>query len=171
MHCGPAHIHQIEAGSGIEGVRPLVPAYVHLPVLLAGPGPSGSTDPSRRCRGCLPPSPAFPGPGCPQLQRAAATAQRRSPFTPSRSKRRLVAHHRFPILPSRFHHDLFHATRSKPIRQLFQPRRERRNTSSSEHRPDPDGPGVRAQPTTSSFPISRPAQRSLITNTMKPPNS
>ena len=26
--------------------------YVHLPVLLAGPGPSGSADPSRRCRGC-----------------------------------------------------------------------------------------------------------------------
>jgi hypothetical protein len=26
--------------------------YVHLPVSLAGPGPSGSADPSRRCRGC-----------------------------------------------------------------------------------------------------------------------
>jgi hypothetical protein len=40
---------------------------LHLLVLLAGPGPSGSTDPSRRCRGHLPPSPAFPGSGCPQL--------------------------------------------------------------------------------------------------------
>src|SRR5918998_1009682 len=40
---------------------------LHLLVLLAGPGPSGSTDPSRRCRGRLPPSPAFPGSGCPQL--------------------------------------------------------------------------------------------------------
>jgi len=26
--------------------------YVHLPVTLAGPEPSGSADPSRRCRGC-----------------------------------------------------------------------------------------------------------------------
>jgi hypothetical protein len=36
--------------------------------LLAGPAPSGSTSTSRHCRGCFPPSPAFPGPGCPQLQ-------------------------------------------------------------------------------------------------------
>jgi hypothetical protein len=28
--------------------------HVHLPVSLAGPGPSGSADPSRRCRGCSP---------------------------------------------------------------------------------------------------------------------
>ncbi len=39
-------------GSGLAGVRPLVPALVHLPVSLAGPGPSGSTDPPRRCQGC-----------------------------------------------------------------------------------------------------------------------
>jgi hypothetical protein len=36
--------------------------------LLAGPAPSGSTSTSRHCRGCFPPSPAFPGSGCPQLQ-------------------------------------------------------------------------------------------------------
>jgi len=52
VHCYPAHIHQVGAGSGLAGVQPLVPAFVHLPVLLAGPGPSGSTDPSRRCQGC-----------------------------------------------------------------------------------------------------------------------
>src|SRR6266508_1808866 len=52
VRCGPAHIHQVGAGSGLEGVQPLVSALVHLPVLLAGPGPSGSTGPSRRCRGC-----------------------------------------------------------------------------------------------------------------------
>ena len=39
---------------------------VHLSVSLAGPAPSGSADTSRRCRGCLPPSPTSPGPGCPQ---------------------------------------------------------------------------------------------------------
>src|SRR6266508_816142 len=52
VRCDPAHIHQVGAGSGLAGVRPLVSALVHLPVPLAGPGPSGSTDPSRRCRGC-----------------------------------------------------------------------------------------------------------------------
>ncbi len=34
--------------------------------------------------GLLPPSPATPGSGCPQLRRAAATAQRPGPFTPAR---------------------------------------------------------------------------------------
>ena len=46
-------------------------------VSLAGPEPSGSTDPSRRCQGCFPPSPALPGSGCPQLHRPAATERRR----------------------------------------------------------------------------------------------
>ena len=36
----------------LEGVPPLVHSSLHLPVSLAGPGPSGSADPSRRCRGC-----------------------------------------------------------------------------------------------------------------------
>ena len=34
--------------------------------------------------GLLPPSPASPGSGCPQLHQAAATAQRPGPFTPAR---------------------------------------------------------------------------------------
>jgi hypothetical protein len=59
-----------------------------LPISLAGPGPSGSADPSRRCRGCFPPSPAFspafPGSGCPPLHRPAATDRRWSPFTSTR---------------------------------------------------------------------------------------
>jgi hypothetical protein len=55
------------------------------PVSLAGPGPSDGADPSRRCRGCLPPSPAPPGSGCPQLHQTAATARRRSPFISARS--------------------------------------------------------------------------------------
>ena len=56
VHCGPAHIHQVGAGSSLEGVQPLVSAFVHLPVLLAGPRPSGSADPSRLCQGCSHPS-------------------------------------------------------------------------------------------------------------------
>lgn len=52
VHCDPAHIHQVGAGSGLAGVQPLVSALVHLPVSLAGPGSSGSADPPRRCQGC-----------------------------------------------------------------------------------------------------------------------
>jgi hypothetical protein len=46
---------------------------LHLLVLLAGPGPSGGPEPSRRCQGCFPPSPAFPGSGSPSFNPAAAT--------------------------------------------------------------------------------------------------
>ena len=48
------------------------------------------TRPVWQCRnvpassGLLPPSPATPGSGCPQLHQAAATAQRRGPFIPAR---------------------------------------------------------------------------------------
>jgi hypothetical protein len=51
----------------LRSVQPPVP-HVRLSVSLAEPGPSGSTGPPRRCRGVLPPSPASPGSGCPQLQ-------------------------------------------------------------------------------------------------------
>ncbi len=52
--------------------------------MLAGTRPSGSTGLSRRCRGCLPPLPASPGSGCPQLRYASATAQRRGSLTSAR---------------------------------------------------------------------------------------
>src|SRR6266498_6165668 len=39
------------AGTSLTEPHTLVPR-VHLLVLLAGPGPSGSADPSRRCQGC-----------------------------------------------------------------------------------------------------------------------
>ena len=66
--CCPAQICQVRAGGLLlRGVRSLV-SLVHLPVSLAGPGPSDSAGPSRRCRGCLPPIPVRPdGVGCPQL--------------------------------------------------------------------------------------------------------
>jgi hypothetical protein len=67
VHRDPAHIRQVGAGGILERRSTPVP-HVHRPVLLAGPRPSGSAGPSRRCRGCLPPSPASPGSGCPQLQ-------------------------------------------------------------------------------------------------------
>ena len=50
-------IHQISSRSNaLEGVPPLVPSYVHLSVLLAGPELSGSASSSRRCGGCSRPS-------------------------------------------------------------------------------------------------------------------
>jgi hypothetical protein len=84
VHRDPAHIRQVRAGGILRGVRTLV-SHVHLSVSLAGLEPSGSTGPSRRCRGCLPPSPAPPGSGCPQLHQAAATARWRSPHISARS--------------------------------------------------------------------------------------
>ena len=70
----------------LRSFRSLVP-HVHLSVSLAGPGPSGSTSPFRRCQGCCPPSPSFQGSGCPQLQNMlAATSIRRCPFTTARSE-------------------------------------------------------------------------------------
>jgi hypothetical protein len=65
----------------LRGFTPLV-SRVHLLVPLAEPAPSGSTDTSRRCRSCLPPSPASPGSGCSQLHRPAATGRRWRSFTP-----------------------------------------------------------------------------------------
>lgn len=63
----PAHIRQVGAGVVTTGRQALVPR-VHLPVSLAGPGPSGSASPSRRCRSCLPPASASPEANCPLLQ-------------------------------------------------------------------------------------------------------
>ena len=50
----------------LRGVTALVP-LVHLPVLLAGPAPSGSTGTSRRCRGCSPPSRRLPDQAAPSF--------------------------------------------------------------------------------------------------------
>jgi hypothetical protein len=92
VRCLPAHVLQVRAGSGLAGVSPLVSALVYRPVLLAEPEPSGDAGPSRRCRGCLPPLPALPGSGCPQLQRAAATVPQGRSFHPPSVRQRFVAH-------------------------------------------------------------------------------
>jgi hypothetical protein len=46
---------------------------------------SGSTDTSRLCQGCFPPSLAPPRSGCPQLQLPAATGRRWRSLTPTRN--------------------------------------------------------------------------------------
>jgi len=84
LHTGPypPGLSQLTAyGASTTGSLSL-----HLLTSLDGPAPSGSPGTSRRCQGRLPPSPAIPGSGCPQLHQAAATAQRRRPFTSTRSR-------------------------------------------------------------------------------------
>ena len=74
----------------LRSFRSLVP-HVRLSVLLAGPGPSGGTGPSRRCQGCCPPSPPFQGSGCPQLQRARCDEHEAVSFHHRTVRKRLVA--------------------------------------------------------------------------------
>jgi hypothetical protein len=62
----PARIRQVRGRSSTYGTSTLVPR-VHLLVLLAGPGPSGSADPSRRCRGCSHPPWRLPGKAAPSF--------------------------------------------------------------------------------------------------------
>ena len=74
----------------LRSVLSLVP-HVHLSVLLAGPGPSDSTGPFRRCQGCCPPSPLFQGSGCPQLQYARCDKHEAVSFHHRTVRKRLVA--------------------------------------------------------------------------------
>jgi hypothetical protein len=65
---------------------------LHLLTSLAGPERSGSARPSRRCQGRLPPSPAFPGSGCPQLRSGRCDGPTTGVFHPRSVTKRLVAH-------------------------------------------------------------------------------
>jgi hypothetical protein len=78
--CYPAQICQIRAGGLLLRSFQTLVSHVHLPITLAGPRPSGSTGPSRRCQGCCPPSPVSPGSGCPQLRVARCDEPQAVPF-------------------------------------------------------------------------------------------
>jgi hypothetical protein len=80
----PAQIHQVRAGASFERRRTSV-SRVCLSATLATPASSGSTDTPWLCRGRLPPIPAPPGTGCPQLHRPAATGRRRRSLTSTQS--------------------------------------------------------------------------------------
>ena len=91
VHCCPAHIRQV--GAGVSRLR----GFHHWFTRVTPSRLACRTRTVWRCRpvpslsGLLPPDPAPPGSGCPQLQRPAATGRRRAP-----SSRpviwRLVAH-------------------------------------------------------------------------------
>jgi hypothetical protein len=59
MRRAPAHIHRVRAGRRSRGVTTPV-SFVYLPVSLTGPGPSGSPEPTRLCRGCSHPHQRLP---------------------------------------------------------------------------------------------------------------
>ena len=65
LHPGPyPPVSSRQSGYGASTTGSLT---LYLLTLLDEPAPSGSAGTSRLCRGRLPPSPAFPGSGCPQL--------------------------------------------------------------------------------------------------------
>jgi hypothetical protein len=64
---------------------------VHLPVLLTGPAPSGSTDPSRRCQGCSHPPQRLPGQAAPSFTQPLRRSGDEG-LSPPLDLRRLVAH-------------------------------------------------------------------------------
>jgi hypothetical protein len=73
--------------------RPQTPVPpVCLPVSLTGPDPSGSTGPTRLCRGCFPPSPPSRGSGCRQLYPATTMAKASKVLHLQPENLRLVAH-------------------------------------------------------------------------------
>src|SRR5213079_459239 len=67
--------------------------FVYRLISLAGPGPSGSTRPSRLCQRCFPPSPASPGSDCAPLLPGRCDGPARRSST-SFGSQRLTAHQR-----------------------------------------------------------------------------
>src|SRR4051794_5122700 len=87
----PTHIHRVRAGvSRLRGFDHWFTCIT--PIHLACRARTVRRFPHvTSLSGLLSPSPAAPGSGCPQLHRAAATAQRRG-LTPRPNQQRLVAH-------------------------------------------------------------------------------
>src|SRR4051812_7581241 len=75
----------------VEGRKTLVPRVL-LFVTLAGPAPSGSADPSRRCRGCSHPLRHLPDQAAPSFTVPAATGPAAKVSHLRSNRQRLVAH-------------------------------------------------------------------------------
>ena len=75
---------RFELEGGLRSLQTLV-SHVHLFVSLAGPGPSGSADPSRRCQGCSHLPLRLQDQAALSFCQNAATSRRRCPFITARS--------------------------------------------------------------------------------------
>ena len=89
-HRNPGLIRQIRAGESLEERLALVPR-VHLPVPLAGPGPSDGAGLFRLCQGCFSPSPASPGIRLPSATSARCDGLKAVVFHHRAVQQRLVA--------------------------------------------------------------------------------
>jgi hypothetical protein len=92
VRCAPAHIHQVGAGVTLEGVQPLVHCPLHLSVSLSERWAIWWYRPASPLSGPLPPSPALPGSGCPQLRPGRCDDPAAEPFHLRSISWRLVAH-------------------------------------------------------------------------------
>jgi hypothetical protein len=99
--CAPraAQIRQVRAGVQMEDVTTPVP-LVLLSVPLTEPAPSGSAGHVPALSGLLPPSPAPPGSGCPQLHPLTATRQAAKVSHLHSNQQRLTAQTVVRTLPS-----------------------------------------------------------------------
>ena len=83
-HCDPAHIHQVGAGRSGYGASDTGSLALRLLTSLDRPEPSGSSDSTRRCRGCSPPPRRSPVQGAPSFNPVAATTRWRRSLTSTR---------------------------------------------------------------------------------------
>jgi hypothetical protein len=123
---------------------------------LAGPGSSGSADPSRRCRGCFPPSPAIPGSGCRPLHQTRCDGPAVEPFHLHPNTQRLVAHPAADAIPG---HCAPAATSRCPARCPHDPARPPTPAAGNpawHQPPTPNGPDPHQSPAPSTAPT--PAQ-------------
>jgi len=92
-HRNPARIHRIRAGDKSRGVTQPVPR-VYLSVSLTAPGPSGSAEPARLCRGCSRPPRRPPDQAASSFTPPPRRQGDGRSLTSIRKRQRLVAHAR-----------------------------------------------------------------------------
>ena len=152
---------QVGAGSGLEGVRPLVPATRTPSRLACRTRAVWQCRPAPSLSGLLPPSPASPGSGCPRASSGCCDSPKEGSFHPLTVKQRLVAHGTAPVDAGGFHRNGLDAYVGEELRELRQvSSRCRKALLAHVHRPvgvdDPTACDDRVRC------MSSPATRSLI---------
>lgn len=115
MRRSPAHIRQVEAGGFVlRGFHTLVHSRYTFPCCLPSTKSSDSSDSSRRCQGCFPPSSLSQGSGCPQLLSTRCDGLMAVSFHHGTVQRRLVAHYiPGPALVGRGRFEVRHSMRAR----------------------------------------------------------